>query len=309
MAVTWSDDVDEILAGDLVAALAYLTPAQGVVIHPIAPLGLRDRERGTVTVTTSLALWRKLDRIRHNPNVAMAYHTRKHGQTDRPGFILAQGKATVQDKPDRAWLESIEPQHARDLGPRRKGIVGRLLHTYYWERVAIEIAVERVVASPDTEATEEPRVFGVPLPPAPAPQRPPKNGSGPRVDVEGVARHLRRLPHALLGWCGSDGMPEVVPVGLREATSEGLALKAPTGSIAAGGRRAGLTMHDFDRRMHGQDQRVHTGWVSSDGAGTVLYAPHTKTGHRLPPGELAYTLACMTLPTRMRAARKAGVAG
>src|SRR5688572_31750975 len=119
MPVTWSDDVDEILEGDLVAGLAYLTPAKGVVISPIAPLALRDRDRGTVTVTTSLALWRKLDRIRRNPNVAMAYHTRKHALTDRPGYVLVQGRASFDPKPDREWLESIEPQHDTFLGPRK----------------------------------------------------------------------------------------------------------------------------------------------------------------------------------------------
>jgi hypothetical protein len=103
-------------------------------------------------------------------------------------------------------------------------------------------------------------------------------------------------------------MPEVVPVELREATSEGLELKVPTGSVPAGGRRAGLTAHDFEKKMQAQHQRVYTGWVSSDGAGRVHYAPHTKAGHRIPPGDLAYTLACMTLPTRMRAARRAGFA-
>ena len=40
----WSDEVDEILGGDLAAGFAYLTPAKGVVITPMAPLGLRDRE-------------------------------------------------------------------------------------------------------------------------------------------------------------------------------------------------------------------------------------------------------------------------
>ena len=66
MAGGWSDEIDEILGGDLAAAFAYLTPAKGVVITPMAPLGLRDREAGTVTLSTSLALWRKLDRIRRN---------------------------------------------------------------------------------------------------------------------------------------------------------------------------------------------------------------------------------------------------
>jgi hypothetical protein len=308
MPVTWSDDVDEILEGDLVAGLAYLTPAKGVVISPIAPLGLRDRDRGTVTVTTSLALWKKLDRIRRNPGVAMAYHTRHLGQTDRPGFVLVQGRATFSPEPDRDWLESIEPQWNRDLAPRKGGILGRMLHTYYWERVAIEIAVERVIAYPDTEATEEPHVFGRELAPRPAPQKAPRDGTEPRVDPAKVAAHVERLPHTLLGWCGADDLPEVVPASNAEASSDAIRLTVPTGSVPASGRRAGLTSHDYRERMTAQDQRVHTGWLSSDGAGTVHYSPHTKAGHRLPPGELAYNLACATLPTRMRAARKAGLA-
>ena len=60
----WSDAEDQIIGGDLTAALAYLTPAQGTVVTPVAPLGLRDREAGTVTFTTSLGFGRKLDRIK-----------------------------------------------------------------------------------------------------------------------------------------------------------------------------------------------------------------------------------------------------
>ena len=51
MSVGWSDEVDEILGGDLAVGLAYLTPAKGVLIAPMATLGLRDREAGTVVVT------------------------------------------------------------------------------------------------------------------------------------------------------------------------------------------------------------------------------------------------------------------
>src|SRR3954447_11155949 len=46
------DAVDDVLAGDLVATLATVTPARGVVLTPMASIGLRDRERGTFTFTT-----------------------------------------------------------------------------------------------------------------------------------------------------------------------------------------------------------------------------------------------------------------
>src|SRR5262245_13072600 len=227
MPVTWSDEVDEILAGDLAAGFTYLTPAKGVVIAPMAPLALRDREAGTVTVTTSQALWKKLDRVRRNPGVAIAYHAREHGFSDRPGFVLVQGRASFPTTPDRAWLESITPQWDRFLVPRIKGPLARPLDVYYWQRVPITIVVERVLAYSDDDATSEPEVFGAPPAAPPAAQTPPQGGTAPRADTAKAAAHAKRLPHTLLGWCGSDDMPNVVPVSVEEADADGLHLRAP----------------------------------------------------------------------------------
>jgi hypothetical protein len=54
--VQWDDDVDDIITGDAAAGFASITPAKGVVIFPMAPMGLRNRESGTITVTGSLGL-------------------------------------------------------------------------------------------------------------------------------------------------------------------------------------------------------------------------------------------------------------
>ena len=306
--VTWSDEIDEILASDLAAGFAYLTPAKGVVITPMAPLGIRDREAGTVTLSTSQGLWKKLDRVRRNPGVAVAYHAREHGLTKRPGFVVVQGRASFPTRPDREWLESITPDWERFLGPRATGLAGRMLEVYYWERVPITIKVERIVAYPDTAATGQPRLIGAPpAEPAP-PQKPPAKGTAPRVNAGKVAAHAHRLPHTLLGWCGSDGMPEVAPVTAVEGAEAGLRLSVPPGIVPAGGRRAGLTSHWFRPQMVGQEQRVHTGWLESDGLGRAEYAPHTKAGYRLPASRLAFTLASGTIAFRMRKARAAGVA-
>jgi hypothetical protein len=306
VATGWSDEVDEIIGGDLAAGLAYLTPAGGVVITPMAPLGLRDREAGTVTLSTSLALWKKLDRIRRRSGVAVAYHAREHGVSRRPGFVLVQGRAVFDTKPDRAWLESITPEWERFLEPRSGGPIGRLLDVYYWQRVAITIRVERVVAYPDDLAGGEPEVFGTVRAAPPAPQAEPKNGTGPRLDVGKPAADAKRLPHTLLGWCGDDELPEVVPVGVEGSDDRGVQLNAPPGRVPSGGRRAGLTSHAFRPRMIGQEQRVHTGWLSVDDDG-IVYAPHTRAGYRLPPSKLVYTIGCAALATRMRGARKAGL--
>ena len=307
MSVSWPDDVDEILAGDLAAGFAYLTPAKGVVITPMAPLGLRDRDAGTLTFSTSLALWKKLDRIRRNPSVAIAYHAREHGFTDRPGFVLIQGRASFDPEPDREWLESITPEWDRYLGPRSKGLSGRMLNTYYWERVAIEIEIERIVSWPETLATGTPQIYGDARPAGPRPQKPPKGGTAPREDASKVAAHVERLPHTLLGWCGADGMPEVAPVTGATASDDGVELEVPAGTLPDGGRRAGLTSHWFMPRMVGQEQRIHTGWVDADG-GRVLYSPHTSAGYRLPASKTLMTLGSASLAMRMRASRKAGIA-
>src|ERR1700745_386785 len=101
----WGDVEDAIIGGDLTAALAYVTPAGGVVLTPVAPIGLRDRSAGTVGFTTSLGFGRKLDRIKLNPNVALAYHAREHGFANSPRYVLVQGTATYNARPDEELLE------------------------------------------------------------------------------------------------------------------------------------------------------------------------------------------------------------
>ena len=103
-----------------------MTPAGGVVTVPMATLGLRDREAGTITLTTSLGMPKKLQRLQRNPSVAVSYHAREHGDATLPWHVVVQGRATTSP-PDRAWLRSITPQWERFLGPRRRGLLGRAM--------------------------------------------------------------------------------------------------------------------------------------------------------------------------------------
>jgi hypothetical protein len=141
----WSDVEDEIIGGDLTAALAYATPAGGAVVTAVAPIGLRDREAGTVGFTTSLGFGRKLDRIDANPRVALAFHAREHGFANEPWFVLVQGTATYEAHPDPAVLEQrVRPASARCMGKPRTGLFrDRWLSAYYADRVLVTVAVER----------------------------------------------------------------------------------------------------------------------------------------------------------------------
>src|SRR5439155_147043 len=126
---------------------------------------------------------------RRNSGVAVAYHAREHGLTDRPGFVLVQGRASFSTTPDRAWLESITPQWDRFLEPRLRRPFGRLLDVYYWQRVAIRIDVERVIAYPDDAAMQAPEVLGSARGLSPPAQAEPRGGVEPRTDAARVAAH------------------------------------------------------------------------------------------------------------------------
>lgn len=284
MPVVWSEEDDAILGGDLAAVLAYCTPAGGSVPAAVAPIGLRDRERGEVTFTTSLGLGRKLERIRANPRVALAYHAREHGFATGPRYVLVQGQASFDPSPDQSLLdEVVMPASVRFMGPPRTGFFwDRYLREYYADRVLVTVAVERLLGWTNTRCDGRPEISGAPAPDEPPPpQAPPKKGSGPRVDVTRAAKRLRSLPHVLLAFPGADGFPLVYPVEVGEANERGIALRAAEGLLPPGGRRAGLLGHRFNAKLIGIESRQYTGWLEVDGEGAI-YAPHTEAGFRAP---------------------------
>jgi hypothetical protein len=282
--VYWSDEVDEVIRGDLTAAAAYLTSAGGAVVTAVAPVGIDRRNAGQVGFTTSLGFPRKLERILAEPHVALAYHAREHGFSASPAFVLAQGQAAVDIRPSRERLEALVPQGERYLGNVMRGPVwDRLLREYYFERVFVDITVERMVAWPDLGAAGQMKVTGAPWPGPAAPQPPPENGTGPRVDVDRVAGRIAMLPHRMLAWRGADGFPMVVPVGLAGHDAAGLRLVAPAGLLPPGGRRAGMLTHAYRPQLVGLSTRIFTGWLEVTNDGTAVYAPHTSKGFVAPP--------------------------
>ena len=340
--ISWPDPIEEILAGDQTIMLATVTPASGVVLLPVTSFVLRDRETATLSVVnTSVGVGKKLKRIRANPRVALAYHTREHGLSKRPEYVLVQGSATITE-PDPRYLDSLferaEGQLA-DLATARTSVddvyadslrhyVDRLRAEIpsgrFWDwwlrdwhhRVGIDIAIERVLAWPDLECRGGAEMFGAqPRPSEPAPQREPAKGTAPRLDHRRAARRARRLPHALLGWVGADGHPVVVPAEVAGADPRGILLTVAEGLVPPGGRRAGFTAHWFGRNDVGLRQRVYTGWLEADaGAGQVVYAPQSEASFTIPRSRLAFWIAAgggtrlqVTQPARAPAAAAAAL--
>lgn len=307
MPVSWPDSVDQILDGDLTTGVAYVTPAGGAVVTAVAPCGLRDRETGTVTFTTSLGFGKKLERIRSEPRIALCYHARDHGFASGTEIVLVHGRATIVENPDREWLENVlSPAATRHLGAPRRGFFwDRWLQEYYADRVPVHVAVERIVVWPDLAAAGEPTVFGEPSSVAAAPaQEAPAKGTGPRVDVRKAAARLRSLPHRLLAFRGEDGYPFVVPFEVGEAGEKGIAISAH--GLPAGGRRAGVISHDYRPKLIGLKARQHTGWLEVSDDGSAIYAPHTRTGFAAPPNKTLLLLANGALAKQgLRRARRA----
>lgn len=277
--VAWPDEIDEILAGDLVAVVGMPTPRGGVALASVAPIGLRDRDRGTVSFTTSLGFGRKLERIAQDPRIAIAYHTRRHGHANRPGYVLVQGRAGIRQIED--WTRTIEQALAFDDQLVAGRIWNRWLRVYYWDRVEVTIAVERILWWPDGRTAVSPIVLGEPLPmDQPPDQDAPEAPCTPRVRPIGlsVAGGLGQL---LLSVLQSDGMPLILPVGRAEVDRRQARLGVDSPLLPRGLRRAGLLAHDFHAHLVGLWTATHTGWLEVDPE--VSWTPHTRHFFYAPP--------------------------
>ena len=93
MTVSWDDAIDAVIAGDLTGGLGYRTPAGGVVVQAVAPIGLRDRAAGTIGFTTSLGFSKKLERIARDPRVSMAFHA--HAPHTETGYVAPPNKTLL----------------------------------------------------------------------------------------------------------------------------------------------------------------------------------------------------------------------
>ena len=172
-------------------------------------------------MNTSVGAWRKLERIRRNPRVALAFHTREYAASDRPEYILVQGTASlggpVEDYPSTildVW-ERFEP------GPIsiRSGSAGDVF-TRCVPRSRSPSSGSSCGPTSDAAVLwryRAPRCRRIRR----APQSEPRNGTAPRINHGRAAERASGLPHALLGWVGADGFPLTVPVEVAGSTSAG----------------------------------------------------------------------------------------
>jgi hypothetical protein len=292
VAVTnWSDEIDEVLGNDLTAGLACATQCGGTVVIAVGTLGLRDRETGTVTFTTSLGVGKKLDRIRAEPRVALAFHTRRHGLGSMsPLFVLVQGTARIVMDASQPLIDQIAEGAARHLSitgtPRRaQRFWDWWLKEYTAVRVPVVVTATRIMTWPNLFCAGPATVLGASPPADPPPRTPPAKGTAPRVDPARAARRIQKLPHQLLGYLDADGAPTIAPVQVTGTDANGLGVAAAPDLLPAGGRRAGLLAHDYRPRLEGLTTRYLTGWLDRTAGQHATYAPHTDKGYAAPPNK------------------------
>jgi hypothetical protein len=282
--LAWPEEIDEILAGDLVVAVASPTTRGGVVLNSVTPLGMRDRVAGTVSFTTSLGFGRKLERIAHDPRMGVAYHTRQHGHSDTRGFVLIQGTAAIRPAFTDDELRGLAERAGRHVGQL---VEGRFwdwwLQVYYRDRVGVDVAVRRILWWRSGAVDEVPVVLGDPLPTGQPPsQEPPRNARTPRVSARRIRRALTK-DHQLIGVLQADGMPLILPVEGRSAGAHGVSLAVRCPLLLQGGRRAGLLAHSFRAQLLGLSTATGTGWLEV--GDEVAWTPHTMRGFTAPPNK------------------------
>lgn len=303
----WSERVDGILGGDAIAVLGLVTPAAGVVLIPVAPVGMRDRVEGTVTFTSSLGYWRKLERIDRNNRVALLYSDRSHGHSEDPLTVLVQGDASIESCPNETFLDELfQVDMPRFFGLTPQGVVwDRLTHVYNRVRVRVTVSVKRLLAW-DPASGDVVETRGDPPPPKPRPQRVTAGGTGPRVSIRGTARRAARLRTTCLGYVGHDTYPVLTQVNIMDHSTDGLDLSSVR-RLPQGGRRASLFSQTFGPQLTGVSVQHLSGWlhVSQDG---LRFSPHRARGFTAPFG-MRFATFVGSIQTRvgLRKARQKGL--
>src|SRR3954462_2076031 len=100
----------------MTAALSCSTPAKGAVPSAVAPIGMRDRNAGTVTFTTSLGFGKKLERIEADPRISLAHRAAAHGRSARPEFVLGDGRAVPDHEQSQAGRDAVREGATDFLG-------------------------------------------------------------------------------------------------------------------------------------------------------------------------------------------------
>ena len=152
--------------------ITEVTYADGDIPTTIPVSTFYDREKGSITFTTTPALYQKVRCIKQNTKVSLLYSNPEHSRTDSKSFVLVKGDAVVHEEDleenDRVMRDLMRIQQ----DSRKKEVfanlmkeidspIGRLLMDWYMIRLLIEVTPRVIMAWLDGDMDKEPEVFEV----------------------------------------------------------------------------------------------------------------------------------------------------
>lgn len=295
MTASLPSDVQDVFERLLTTELTTVDAVGQPITWPVTPYYARGGP--CIDVTTGLGYPKKADDASANPLVALLFSDPTGCGLDNPPMVLVQGSAHVDDKD----LTANRERYARELPQKVPGIAKRLppaplqrLLGWYYTRIYIHVAPERVYVWPGGDAAAEPQLYDAHMEEVRSghseePQgfhAAPAGGAStwdPRIRELGT-----RYRTAVLSLVSPDGFPFAVrlPVHVDEANRWIRIEGAPTGIPFAPGL-ACLAAHAHGAGLSWQRNfQVRGDLVSVDGAWALV--PHKLVGgFEMPPSILA----------------------
>ncbi len=263
----------------------YVTvDAQGQAIAwPVTPYPAADGS--TLDITTGIGYPKKADDAARHPQVAQLFSDPTgSGMTGTP-CVLVQGTATIDDADlaanrERYRRESLEKLPAtKELMPPKfvEGLLG-----WYFDRLYVKLAPERVLVWADGDCARPPEVYGPPLSEsADLGDSAQERAAGvwdSRIDELGS-----RYDSAVLAWEAADGYPCAVrlPVSI-DAAARRIAFSAIPAGVAVRVGRACVTAHSHSPEFLWQENFQVRGDLVPSGEGLALVPRKMVGGFELP---------------------------
>jgi hypothetical protein len=258
----------------------------------------------SISITTGIGFPKKADDAAANPKVSLLFSEAKGSGLQRPGTILVQGLAEVDD----ADLDANRDRYTRESRVKIPGAFSngmlppvpfkRIFGWYYLTRIYVHVRPLRVLLWPDGEYGVGPTVFVTELGRswAQAEHARDRNGGGERptgkpaspperpVWDERIDELGQRYENAVLSFVDADGFPFAarLPVVLdRAARTIEIAGDLPSTPLRAG--RACLTAHEHDPDFAYMCSFQVRGQLTHEKGRLLLYPQKLIGGFEMPP--------------------------
>ena len=288
-------DVQEVFERFLTTELTTIDGAGQPITWPVTPY--YRRAAPCIDVTTGLGYPKKADDASANPLVALLFSDPTGSGLSGAPMVLVQGSAHVDDTD----LTANRKRYARESAQKLPGAAKRLppapiqrLFSWYFTRIYIHIAPERVYIWPDGDAAAEPQLYDAHMEEVRSghSEEPPRFHATPGGGASTWDRRIgelgTRYSTAVLSLVSPDGFPFAIrlPVHVDEASRWIRIEGAPTGIPFQPGL-ACLSAHAHDADFSWQRNfQVRGDLVSVDGGWALV--PHKLVGGiEMPPSRIA----------------------